>query len=419
MISSRRIIDNRFWNVTIILVTSLSFMYKLMGNNLSFIWKPSFQILTILICYISGLRKSFSKSDEKILLMLFSIPLVVASLYSVILLIINGSDKSYYSRLFSDFIQFYLPYIQVTFIFLRFKNQGFKIIVYAATIVNILNVIWGISIAGINESFSYFLNPGAYSYDASAGLFVQHDMSFALAFIIIYYIVSEIKRRKIDYGMILVSLFTIWLGGKRTEGVAIVLVVVLFLILKYFSKKVLFAIINILFLVFVSFSYIYLSLIHSGGVDQLLTTYHIDSSSRSILWDTIFSFTPFSFGYHGIGFALGEKALFPYLAPYASMGLVNEITLHNDILELYVDFGFLGIFFWFLAWMYIIPVKIMNHFSRKTLLVFLISFVYTVIIYFTDNVMTYPIFQGMFMALIVQISYEEKEKNAFYNYASL
>ncbi|WP_240836857.1 O-antigen ligase family protein [Lactococcus lactis] len=385
-----------------------SFVYKIIGVDVPWQWGPFFRIVTIFLCLCAGIRLPKFQQKEVNIFLLFSIPILLVSLYSIIIMLINGSDSSFFSRLLSNFLQLYLSYAQILFIYLRYNKKGFKILVYCAVVESIFSIISGIIVYGIKPSIAYFIDPNLEPYGQGAALFTQHDMAFAMAFILFFYIFSKSRKTKIDWLAILFVLLVIYLADKRIEIPSILVLPFLYKLLKNRSKIFLSMFIKIFFIIVTAFSFIFLFAIYSGIIDQLIDKFQINTSGRTFLWDTTFSFTPFSFSYHGIGFRMASKVLFPYLSNYRNLGYTSEISLHNDILDTYVGVGFLGLFSWILIWAFIIPKKILKLFSTKTLIVYLVAIIYSFITYSTDNTMTYSIFQSLFMALIMHFFYEEK-----------
>ena len=67
--------------------------------------------------------------------------------------------------------------------------------------------------------------------------------------------------------------------------------------------------------------------------------------------------------------------------------------IHNDILEIYIEAGFLGSLLWFgYQWLYV-PLKLYNNMSKRTATLYMALIIYSFITYFTDNTEGYFVFQ--------------------------
>ena len=123
---------------------------------------------------------------------------------------------------------------------------------------------------------------------------------------------------------------------------------------------------------------------------------------RNYFWNTIGSYATFELSFLGIG----RNSVHYILAtrhPYMNVGGV-----HNDILKLFVENGFLMFSGWLFYYFLFLPKQIYKRLGTPTMKLFYLLTVYKVIIYATDNIETYFISQYFYL-LIVLIYFRKAE----------
>ena len=205
----------------------------------------------------------------------------------------------------------------------------------------------------------------------------QYAFSFGL-FILFYVFNMRDDNRKLAIISIAIAVvLSSFFMGKRLALLLTLLLMCMGLILRL-RKKIYIKRIYLVFLLFLLyiFSLIYLYLCKHNIFDYIKTNYGILVSGREYilsLFNPYYEISPLFLG-HGLGWAFNKMA---------SYNIAAAGNLHNDLLQVYLDTGFIGfsIFFWsFNKW-----------FKRrdKTHVGVFLAIIYTVGNYLTDNVLIY------------------------------
>ena len=182
----------------------------------------------------------------------------------------------------------------------------------------------------------------------------------------------------------LLSLFFIILGLKRSTLPAVLLVCVYVKLLRMTKKpeKLIMATGIGLFV----FCYVYLWLTRSGILVAFMESIGIDMMGRDVLWslpNDYYTLSPF---WKGLGF----EAVTDLVNTWHQAGLINRAyPLHNDILKIFIELGAAGFTLWAGINYILYPSYWMRQHGAQTGLLYMALLAYMTVTYLTDNTAFY------------------------------
>ena len=100
----------------------------------------------------------------------------------------------------------------------------------------------------------------------------------------------------------------------------------------------------------VTLFWVYLYLVHTGAISRILNAVGVNMMGRDYIWSLAKPYYQFSPTFIGLGF----EAVDAMVTRFYEIGLIDvAYPLHNDILKVFVELGFLGLCFW-CAFLYLI-----------------------------------------------------------------
>ena len=215
-----------------------------------------------------------------------------------------------------------------------------------------------------------------------------HDITFLFGQFFIYYVMfapksSASEKRLRRAGMIL-SLFFILLGLKRSTLPAVLLVCMYVKLLRITGKPMKFILATgiALFLFF----YLYLYLTRSGILVAFLESLGIDMMGRDVLWSLPNDYYKLSPFWKGLGF----EGVTDLVNKWYKEGLINRAyPLHNDILKVFIELGALGFTLWAGINYILYPAYWMMRHNTETGLLYMAILSYMTVTYLTDNTAFY------------------------------
>lgn len=398
----KKILFKNYIDVIVCMLMIISFLEKIGGKYLS--WYIPYLCGFIIITISFFLKKEdeiFANTAKRIVFYWYSF-FIVMTAYSFLILLFKNNEIDFFTREFSIFIQMSIIYITVYALFKVFGSRTLSIIIFSMLVASIITIVIGVIVYGIVPTLLYLSNPLADEYGRGASIFELHSMSFSMGFVLFYYLIINKQERKLKKTALVVSIIVIYLAFKKSELIAVPIVFIVYKIIKKFDFKSTKIIIIINGFILTIFSFIYLYMIKYQILDKFVQRLNVNTSGRTLLYDIIMRVTPLRLDYMGIGYKLVSKELFPLLSDYAYLGYTSEISLHSDVLDMYIGMGFIGFFIWNIYLFLILPYLVQrrsNAFSGK---VTVLMTIYAYIVYLTDNTSTYFIFQIMMMAIIIE-----------------
>jgi hypothetical protein len=215
-----------------------------------------------------------------------------------------------------------------------------------------------------------------------------HDITFLFGQFFVYYMMFAPKGTKREKHRrvccILLSLFFILLGLKRTVLPA-VLLVCLYIRLLRFAKKpgrlIMATGIGMFF-----FFWLYLYLPRSGILIAFMESLGIDTMGRAVLWSLPNKYYEFSLFWKGLGF----EGVTDLVNMFYRQGLINRpYPLHNDILKIFIELGAPGFTLWAGIHYILYPSYWMKKHDLQTGMLYMAVLLYMTVTYLTDNTAFY------------------------------
>lgn len=215
-----------------------------------------------------------------------------------------------------------------------------------------------------------------------------HDITFLFGQFCIYYMMFAPKSTKPEKRVrrcgIILSVFFILLGLKRSVLPAVLLVCVYVLLLRKVKKPERLVLTTGIGLVL--FFWVYLYLTRSGVLVMFMESLGIDMMGRDVLWslpNDYYSLSPF---WKGLGF----EGVTDLVNKWYQAGLINRpYPLHNDILKIFIELGAPGFTLWAVIHYVLYPAYWMKRHDTETGMLYMAVLLYMTVTYLTDNTAFY------------------------------
>lgn len=215
-----------------------------------------------------------------------------------------------------------------------------------------------------------------------------HEVTFLYALFILYYMLfaprdtKKDKRRNI--ALTLASIFFFLTGMKRILIPALILGFIYVWVvkkLKNYGKIIIWTGILIC-----AFCWTYLYFVSTGDAATVMDELGINSMGRSYIWSLVRKYYEFTPAYIGRGF----EAVDSIVTYFYKAGLIDvAYPLHNDVLKVYVELGFVGMTFWSLFLYVWLPIYWVKKYGQEMGLVYMAMMIPMTITYLTDNTAFY------------------------------
>ena len=236
-----------------------------------------------------------------------------------------------------------------------------------------------------------------------------HDITFLFGQFFIYYMMFAPKSTKPEKRMrrcgIVLSLFFIVLGLKRSVLPAVLLVCVYVKLLSMVKKPGKFIVATGIGLVVFFWFYLYLT--RSGILVEFLESIGIDMMGRDVLWSLPNDYYEFSPFWKGLGF----ESVTDLVNKWYRAGLINRpYPLHNDILKIFIELGALGFTLWAGIHYILYPAYWMTRHDMRTGMLYMAVLLYMTATYLTDNTAFY--FWSCIGLRLIPMSYSYRIRKA-------
>ncbi len=357
------------------------------------------EIISLVILVYTLTRYLFNRKKEsekkgkttKRLIALYFIPAFLIHLYSIIMTSLGIMDSRYMNANLSA----YAPIIASISAVALFKKNAIKYTFISIIFAWIISFSVAILMNG-PSIIPYAINQ-AYFGDTTEinGIHKNylefHDIVLSLGLVAIYYIFSKKKLTKNDIPLIILFLVITGLGMKRIAILGIILALTfIFISRKVTDKKVNLLRVGVGLSIF-TVSIIFLGMIFNGTLYE--HTGNVNLMGRNYYYDVIKEYGSFDPSFVGTG-RNSVSMILTYNHSYLHVGGV-----HSDILKMYIENGFVVFIIWLLYYLFILPRIIGKKYDQKTLRLYLAMIIYTFILYFTDNVENYFIYQTLFVMI--------------------
>ena len=320
----------------------------------------------------------------------FLLLIAVYSLISMYIWITDFSKVSSISRAGQKILFQTITIIYAVFMCYLFEDRAVNCLFSGMCAANAAIILLEMPKYGVKESISSVVTC-IITFGNAEG-FVRaleiHDITFLFGQFFIYYMMFAPKKtppekRMRRWGVIL-SLFFILLGLKRSTLPAVALVCVYVFVLRKFKNpgKILLATGACLFLFF----YFYLYLTRTGILVAFLESAGINMMGRDVLWSLPNDYYQLSPFWKGLGF----EAVTDLVNTWHQQGLINRAyPLHNDILRIFIELGALGFTLWAGINYILYPAYWMTRHDTETGMLYMAVLCYMTVTYLTDNTAFY------------------------------
>lgn len=215
-----------------------------------------------------------------------------------------------------------------------------------------------------------------------------HEVTFLYALFILYYMLFAPQETKKDKRrnmlLTIASVFFFLTGMKRILIPALILGFLYVLVIRKF-KKYGQAIIWTGILI-CAFCWTYLYFVSAGDAATVMDNLGINSMGRSYIWSLVRKYYEFTPAYIGRGF----EAVDSIVTYFYKAGLIDvAYPLHNDVLKVYVELGWVGMTFWSLFLYVWLPIYWVKRYGQEMGLVYMAMMIPMTITYLTDNTAFY------------------------------
>lgn len=375
------------------------------SNNVQYIIAIIIIGISFFSFIINGKNRENAKDLKKVFKWYFIPPLLI-HLYTLILMMVGIFDKAYFSTNISKYIPILLA---ISSIYI-FEEKAFDYNFIALILSWFLSFFISIICKGINvipyaimQAYFEVENPIG---EVSKNYLELHDLVLTLGCIFVYFIYNiNMKKRinKKEIYSILIALVILGLGMKRITILGILVSFIFIKCMKHISKENKIKLCKIAGGTILIACYIYVYIIlNSEILYDFCDKYNINLMGRNYYYDVIAKYGDFSIGFLGTGRNSVTKILTKQYN-YLHVGGV-----HSDILKSYIENGFIVFGLW--LWYYLIDLtkKYEKQFGTSSAILYFCLTIYTFILYFTDNVENYFIYQIFYT--IIPITYAIKHQ---------
>ncbi|HAR1791926.1 TPA: glycerol-3-phosphate cytidylyltransferase [Enterococcus faecium] len=345
-------------------------------------------------------------------LKLATVPIIAIVVYSIAVWLMSGSvpDEDVVRNLFTANTYLVISYLFASVLYYEFGKNSIVFLMKCGVVSYLLGSILPLIIKMPRAAISYLFT--SHTNDTSLLWLTEvNDLTFAFGIILLYFLFSYHQNHK-KKNIIICALMIFW-GLKRIEIAAILLC---YLFFKVITEKIVFSQGAKIFLVSVlSVSYLYVMFIHNGQLAMLAEMYNINFMGRLLTYNYVTeTYSSFSPGFLGIGFGRIDEILDDLVAENFRINYVPVISLHSDVLRMYIGLGFIAFGIWIFYQCYYRTMKLKKYFGSKTAQIYICLTLYIFILYLTDNTYSYPITGATYFLAILCVS-DENHFNAYLN----
>ena len=310
----------------------------------------------------------------------------------------------YWTRSLSVFLDQFSIYVTVVCIWFLCADKTVDCLTITFLIDEFLVLISALIHEGFSNVWQNIIS--AFTFNGfTHNFFEVHELTFAIGLCIIYYIFFQKFKNNITKIALLIISFI--LGAKRIGlfGIVVAGLFALFTHRKGLTHRKL--VITGLVGVFICFFYLFI--IYNNNFFAILNERNINNMGRDLIYRYFVKRTQFSPAQTGWGIAGVSKAV-ENMARSEVLYMTASRGLHNDILEVYINFGFLGSLIWHIINLVYIPVKILKQYGKRPATIYMTLAIYMFITYLTDNTEGYNVCQMVFLLIPLAEYKMEKSK---------
>lgn len=224
-------------------------------------------------------------------------------------------------------------------------------------------------------------------------------MESQYAFIFGAYILYFVWNRKYFFGALAAA--GLYLATKRIAIIATILVLCFLLFLRVVkSAEMKRRILRLSSILALGVPFIYIYIIRSGILEKLVYRYDIQTMGRLNIYTMMSE-------HYFLGLSYLGKGIGSTRAIVEGFGFESYQLLHNDILSFYIELGFLGFLIFWIIYIAIFW-RLINKIDIDKMIILLALFIYTVIVFMTDNISIYMNYFYPFYMMLFSLMDKEK-----------
>lgn len=318
-------------------------------------------------------------------------PIIMIIVYTLLLWGVSSEflEANIVRNLFTSNIYLIISVIFGALIYQKYKKKTVDIFVNCSFISYIFGSIIPLLVKYKLEGLKYLITATSSNYDLLYYTEVN-DLTFGIGICLIFYLFFDSKNNKHYKVNILKCLVMIFWGLKRIQIVALILCYLFYriIITKFNMKKASMIVTGMIIFV----SYLYVMFIHNNELIALASKYNINFMGRLPTYLYVSShYSKFSPTFLGIGFGRIDEILNELVSMDFRIDYIPVISLHSDILRMYIGIGFIMFGVWIFYQCYYKTKIIKKNVGFKCSRGYLLFTVYIFILYLTDNTYSYPI----------------------------
>ncbi len=319
----------------------------------------------------------------------YAFVLVGIIVWSVFLWIINLETIDFILRGASKFMYQFLVLLIIFSGVYMFGERAIHATFYGIALANFIILLINLQTYGISESINSVMAMfhGAEAQEGFARAMEIHDITFAFGFYIIYFIffAKHNRERIVD---IAIAAFFFILGWKRIAFAALPAAIAAAVMMGWMRPKTRRRFMKVIAWGFVIFSFLYVVATRTGFFEAVTNEFGINTMGRNDVYKYIEKYYDISIGFIGYGFEYTTVILQQAMLENPEAKIVVT-ALHNNILTVYIELGFIGFWAWLLyTWVFQLR-WMLTHWEEKVAMLFFLSELYIFITYMTDNTLYY------------------------------
>lgn len=345
-----------------------------------------------------------------LLINLAYLPYILGAIYTVVLSIFVGNKYGQVSQAITTSMFIVVDALAAAALIALFKNRAATVVFWGIVFSYSLSLIIALRDIGLAETIKYYTSGDFLGYYRNGLYFEKHDVGVAVVPFVLYYFYTflcghkDAERYRIP--KIIVLLIIMFLCGKRVAMLALAIGILIALIFASRMGGKSKIALTLLLSAFV-FCFVYIVLIKTGAFSRIVNILGINSMARTDVYDWFrdwYSLSPFYAGYG-----------FQYVHKFMEAGMANSLVnsfgyLHNSILQIYLELGFVGFFIWYGYVIVIHPMLVKKFCDEKVFLFWTVVILPYILMLMVDNVMTYPLFMLSMYTVLAQFMFNDENQ---------
>ena len=295
-----------------------------------------------------------------------------------------------------------------------FKEDALYLFLYGIILGNGLLVLKVVAANGPGAFISAFIAQLVSGGDVEIPIMRAleiHDVTFGFGTYILFFITQYRRVRHPLLHIFLASVFFA-IGFKRIAILSIIMLVVVYAFLRI-ARQACRSVMTLMGAFVAMISAIYVVMIKEKIFDMLVETLGINTMGRMGLYDMFIEKYDISIGFTGYGMGWTTRLI----STWFENGVIdhNFGSLHNDILTMYLEIGFIAFFLWLVTELYLKNrLTGLMYGTHMEILTFVLG-LYTYITYFSDNTHFYSCTQTALYLLPMAFDFERRKQNELHS----